>query len=213
MIWTRDKRLAIPPWSIPGGSGQPQPPVAGGGGGAWTLISNTAAAAAATIDVIGMTGHTHYCAMLRGLRSNTAFLEELRCRVSDDNGSTFLSPALYEGRKNSKHANATTETDRAYLTDTSWELIAIGVDEGPHGNAQYGMFGWIWFWEPGLGASKEVMMDYSFTYENESNNATRTKGFGEYPSFTNGDGAIDAFQLFMLNNFVASGSIDLYGIT
>lgn len=202
------------PWNVVGGSAQPQPPPAGGGGGgAWTLISNTALAAAATIDIIGMTGHTHYCAMLRGVRSSQAFSEELRCRVSDDNGSTFLSPAVYEGRKNSKHANATTETDRAYSIDTSFELIAVGVNEGPHGNAQYGIFGQIWFWEPGLGASKEVMMDYSLTYENESNFATRTKGFGEYPSFTQGNGAIDAFQLFMLNNFVASGSIDLYGIT
>ena len=206
-LWTPNT-----PWIPAFGSGQPQPP-AGGGGGAWTLISNTAIPAAATVDVPGMAGHTHYCAMIRGLRSSQASIEELRCRVSDDNGSTFLNPAKYEGRKNSKHAGGTGETDRAYLTDTSWELIAIGVDEGPHGNSQYGIFGWIWFWEPGLGASKEVMMDYSTTYENESNNATRTKGFGEYPSFTEGDGAINAFQLFMLNDFLASGSIDLYGIT
>lgn len=200
-------------WTPVFGSGQPQPPAAGDGGGAWTLISNTAIAAAATVDVINMVGHTHYCAMLRGLRSSIGAVEELRMRVSDDNGVGFLSPALYEGRKNSKHAGGTSETDRAYLTDTSFELIAIGANEGPHNNGENGIFGGIWFWEPGLGATKEVMMDYSLTYENEGNDATRTKGFGEYPSFANGDGAIDAFQLFMLNNFLASGSIDLYGIT
>lgn len=201
------------PWIPVFATGQPQPPAGGGGGGAWTLLSNTPIPAAATVDIISMVGHTHYCAMLRGLRSSQAFGEQLNCRISDDNGTTFKVTADHQGRKNSKHTAATTETDRAYQADTSWELIALGVNEGPDGLAQSGIFGWIWFWEPGIAATRESNMDYSFTYKNENGAVAQTKGHGHYPSFTNGLGAIDAFQLFMLNNFLASGSIDLYGIT
>ena len=202
------------PWTPVFGAGVPQSPSGGGGGGgAWTFLSNTPMLAASDVKVGGMVGHTHYCAMLRGLRSNFPFIEEMRLRISDDNAVTFKSTFDYEHRKNSKHASSTSETDPAGSVASDMTLIDIGVNEGPHGLAQYGINGWIWFWEPALAASREQLMESSLIYENESNFVTRTRCFGEYPSFTNGIGAINGFNLRMLNNFLASGSIDLYGIT
>jgi hypothetical protein len=214
-LWTPPKGIVSPPWTPPFGSGIPSPPAGGGGGGggAWTLLSNTPFALAADIKVGGLTGHTHYCAMLRGALSQFPFIEELRMQISDDNAATFYSTFDHEGRKNSKHAGGVGETDTAYSVNSDWELIALGIDEGPNGLAQHGIWGWIHFWEPALAPSKEFHMEYSLVYENESNFATRTKGFGQYPSFTNGIGAINGFRLFNLNGFQATGSIDLYGIT
>lgn len=199
------------PWNVVGGSGKPQTPSSGGGGsGAWTLISNTAVAAAATVDVIGMVGHTHYCAILRGLRSNFPIGEVLRMRISDDNGSTFQSTGDHEGRNKNQQSGSTTEFDLAYTTDQSFSLVT----EGPDGAGEDGIFGKIWFWEPALAPTKEFLMDFSMVYKDENGRVARSEGFGMYPSFTNSlPTAIDAFRLFMTNDFVASGSIDLYGIT
>ena len=141
------------------------------------------------------------------------FIEEMRLQVSDDNAVTFKSTFDYEIRKNSKHAGGLLETDVATTVSSDMTLIDIGPDEGPNGLAQHGINGWIWFWEPSLAASREQLMESSLIYENESNNVARTRCFSEYPSFTNGIGAINGFRLFMLNTFAAAGSIDLYGIT
>lgn len=219
-LWTPSRQMATPygdldmPWAPPFGAGIPQSPSGGGGGGgAWTFLGNTPAAAAGVLDVTGMTGHTHYCAMLRGLLANTVFAGTLDMQISDNNGASFYSTFDHEGRKTHRYSGALTVLETAYTLDSSFSLIDGSLNEISDPSAENGIWGKIWFWEPGLAATREAHMEFALVYIGENGLLARTIGFGQYPSFTNGIGAINAFRLFTGFNFAASGSIDLYGIT
>ncbi len=174
--------------------------------GLGTLISRQTASASATIDITNIQNSVfdlHAIRLVDVLPATDDVFPIIR--FSTDGGSTFVSTTTYSRLQRTLTIGGAAEVASSTATANGWVLSDITTKQG---NASGEVGNGIMFLS-GLGGSGPPTVWGQYTYLNAAGTLSHTQFSGFEPGTT----AIDALRFLFNSGNIASGVIELYGVS